>query len=133
MGKIRIAYSSNPIETSKRHQQKLAFVFCNKTQQVNIMALHIWQTSIQRARRDVFRMGRDQHQPPCMVAHDLVNKLSVIISHCDLLLEITERETEYAMRLALIRSVADTAAKELAEHQRQLAAEMRESDGLKTG
>ena len=78
-------------------------------------------------------MGTDRHQPPCVVAHDLVNKLSVIISHCDLLLEITEKETEYARRLALIRGVADAAAKELTEHQRQLAAEMRKTDRRKVG
>lgn len=69
----------------------------------------------------------ERHQPVCMVAHDLVNKLSAIVGHCDLLIEITERDPEYARRLTLIRDIAKAAAEELAEHQRKLAAETRKA------
>jgi len=60
-----------------------------------------------------------------MVAHDMVNHLAAIIGNCELLIEKTEGGTEYARRLFLIRDIAQTAVKELAEHQRQLQAEMR--------
>ncbi len=65
--------------------------------------------------------ARERHQPACMVAHDLVNKLSDIVGHCDLLNEMTEQGTEYARRLAIIKDLAKSAAKELAEHERQVA------------
>jgi len=38
---------------------------------------------------------------------------------------MTEQGTEYARRLAIIKDLAKTAAKELAEHERQVAAEIR--------
>ena len=69
--------------------------------------------------------NRERHQPVCMVAHDLVNKLSDIVGHCDLLNEMTEQGTEYARRLAIIRDIAESAAKELTEHQRQVATAVR--------
>jgi hypothetical protein len=63
----------------------------------------------------------ERHQP--MVAHDLVNKLSIIIGNCHLLNEMTEPGTEYARRLALIRDTAESAVKELTE-QLEIAAEI---------
>jgi hypothetical protein len=70
-------------------------------------------------------MGKDRDQPACMVAHHLVNQLSAIVGHCDLLIEMTEQGTEQARRLAMIREIANTAVKELTEHQRQLDEEAR--------
>jgi hypothetical protein len=61
-----------------------------------------------------------QHELACMFAHSLVNKLSAIVGNCDLLYEKTEKGTEYARRLAVIRDLAESAAKELAEHQRNV-------------
>ncbi len=77
--------------------------------------------------------SKERHQPAFMVAHDLVNKLSAIVGHCDLLIEETEQGTEHARRLTLIRDTANTAAKELKEHQRQLEVEMRRMDRRKAG
>ncbi len=71
--------------------------------------------------------GRKRNQPACLVAHDLLNKLSAIIGHCDLLNEMTEQGTEYARRISVIRELADSAAKELAEHQRKLANEIQKA------
>jgi len=68
-----------------------------------------------------------------MVAYDVVNQLAVIIGNCDLLLEKTEEETEDARRLGLIREIATTMVRELAEHQRQVEAEMRKTDRRKAG
>ena len=53
-----------------------------------------------------------------MVAHDLLDKWSVVIGHCDLLNEIIEPNTEQARRLKIIRGIAMTAVEELEERQR---------------
>ncbi|MFZ0735447.1 MAG: hypothetical protein WAM79_24235 [Candidatus Sulfotelmatobacter sp.] len=74
---------------------------------------------------------RQQHLPMCFVAHDIVNKLSVIVGHADLLLETTEKDTECARRLALIRDIAEQCANELKQHQRDLAAQLQKSEKRK--
>lgn len=43
-----------------------------------------------------------KHEPACLLAHDLVNRLSAIIGYCDLVIEKAEKETECAKRLRLI-------------------------------
>jgi predicted protein tyrosine phosphatase len=54
-------------------------------------------------------------------AHDLINKLSVIIGNCDLLKEMITDGTEQAKRLSVIRAVADEAIKELTkDHGKKL-------------
>jgi hypothetical protein len=68
-----------------------------------------------------------RHQPAYMFAHSLVNKLSAIVGNCDLLYENTESGTEYARRLAVIRDLAESAVKEIMEHQRKAEAESRKA------
>ena len=70
-------------------------------------------------------MGKKRDQPTWMGSHHLVNQLSAIIGHCDLLIEMTEQGTEQAKQarhLAMIREIASTAVKELIDHQRELKA-----------
>jgi light-regulated signal transduction histidine kinase (bacteriophytochrome) len=68
----------------------------------------------------------DKHQPSCLVAHDVVNKLSAIIGFCDLLKERVEpHDSECAKRLGLIHDLAQSAAKELVDHQVHRAAAIR--------
>lgn len=62
-----------------------------------------------------------RHQPACLVAHNLVNKLSAIIGHCDLLSQNAALGTECAHRLSMIHDLAKSAAKELTDHQIQIA------------
>jgi len=62
-----------------------------------------------------------------MIVHDMVNKLSAILGQCDLLIEVTEAGTEPANRLAVIRDIAESAAKELNEYQRKVATETRKA------
>lgn len=62
----------------------------------------------------------EPHQPVCIVAHKLVNKLSAIIGHCDLLSENVEEGTESAKRLVMIHDLAKSAAKELTDHFQKL-------------
>jgi|BarGraIncu00222A_1022003.scaffolds.fasta_scaffold318369_2 hypothetical protein len=70
----------------------------------------------------------ERHQPACMVAHYMISKLGAIIGYCDLLIETTEKGTEQAQRLGMIREIAETAVQEMVEHQLQVEAET-----LKTG
>lgn len=67
------------------------------------------------------------NEPACMVAHNLIGKLSSIIGNCDLLIERTEPDTELAQRLGVIREIASTAVHELVEHQRQTEAGKRKA------
>jgi hypothetical protein len=67
---------------------------------------------------------RGCHEPGCLLAHDLVNKLSVIIGNCDLLMseqmqEQVQTGSECAKRLRLIHDAAQGIARELNEHQLQ--------------
>lgn len=66
-----------------------------------------------------------------MAAHKLINKLSIIIGNCDLLIQKTDVDAEQARRVALIREIADTAVKELIEHQRQAELEVPKSHSRK--
>jgi hypothetical protein len=75
-----------------------------------------------RGRRDVSWMmsKAERHAPACMLAHKMINKLSTIIGNCDLLLEKTEAGTPHAKGIGVIRETAQTAVKELLEHQQQI-------------
>ena len=83
----------------------------------------------QGRRRDVEIMPlKEKHQPPCLLAHDLLNKLSAIVGYSDLLLEKVEQEeggTECVMRLKRIHALAVSAAKDLSDHQCQLSSVVR--------
>jgi len=71
--------------------------------------------------------SKEKPQQQTYFVHDLINKLSAIIGHCDLLKERIELGAEYAKRVNMIRDLADSAARELAEHQRKLANEIRKA------
>jgi hypothetical protein len=60
-------------------------------------------------------------RPTYLVVHALVNKLSGIIGHCDLLLEKAEPGTEYEKRLAAICDIAHATVNELTAHRSQLS------------
>jgi hypothetical protein len=70
---------------------------------------------------------RKRDQPASVAVHDLINKLSVIIGHCDLLGEITQAGTEPARRIGLIRELAKEAARDLTERQKKLTEEIRKA------
>jgi len=75
----------------------------------------------------------ERHAPACTVSHQVLNKLSIIIGNCDLLIEKTEQGTEYAKRLGVIREVAITTVNELVEHQRQLEAAVQKTNQRNAG
>ncbi len=73
-----------------------------------------------------------KHQPACLLAHDLVNRLSAIIGCCDLLIEKAEPQGDGCMKqLVAIKDLAESAVKTLAEHQCELSVVMRRSEPQK--
>ena len=57
-----------------------------------------------------------KYQPICMLAHDLVNRLSIIVGHCDLIEEEQQDASRRSDSVRTIRDVAKSAAIELADH-----------------
>lgn len=55
--------------------------------------------------------------PICPLAHSLLGKLTVIVGHCDLLLEKESTDPECANRLRLVREAARSMGVELQDHQ----------------
>ncbi|HKV94223.1 MAG TPA: hypothetical protein VJW20_16870 [Candidatus Angelobacter sp.] len=64
------------------------------------------------------------------LAHRIVNKLSIIIGNCDLLIERIGN-TEHAHRLEMIREVAKAAADELTQHEQELETKARRTQRRK--
>ncbi len=63
---------------------------------------------------------RDSYQPACMMSHEFLNKLSVIIGTCDLLQETADSDSPCVRRLITIREIAQHMANQLKQHQCQL-------------
>jgi hypothetical protein len=68
------------------------------------------------------------YQPNCMLAHGLINRLSIIVGYCDLLTDEEPEDSVCHDRLLKIREIANTAAEELGEHQCRLDTLLRESE-----
>jgi hypothetical protein len=56
----------------------------------------------------------------CPLAHDLLNKLSIVIGHCELLVEDTENDSRIKTRVLLLRDVAASMAQDLKQFQCEL-------------
>jgi len=65
----------------------------------------------------VDRPDLSKYQPGCNLAHDLVNKLSVIVGSCDLIKDAAELDPQHLQKLLLIRDIAVRMANELNLHQ----------------
>jgi len=63
-----------------------------------------------------------KYQPICMLAHDLVNRLSVIIGHCDLMAEENPENFKLSQHLDAVREMAKSSATALKDHLCQLDA-----------
>lgn len=55
----------------------------------------------------------EAHQPSCMLAHDMINRLTVILGFCDLLKEHTTADEQGLKYLSSIRFSANSMAEEL--------------------
>jgi len=62
-------------------------------------------------------MKKAKYQPSCTLAHELINRLSIIIGNCDLLKEDLPGDSEGAKRLCLIKDVAKSMAQDVQRHQ----------------
>jgi hypothetical protein len=60
--------------------------------------------------------------PVCPLAHSLLDQLTVILGHCELLLVTTSPDSESSKRLCLIREAAHSMGTELKDYQCELIA-----------
>jgi hypothetical protein len=63
------------------------------------------------------KSARDCNRPLCMLAHDLVNKLSVIVGCCDLLTNPERLDPTAEKHVQLIRNTAKSMAERLNHEQ----------------
>lgn len=68
------------------------------------------------------------HHPVCMLAHDLLNNLSVIVGSCDLLQDQENLENQSTQHVTRIRDTAKSMAERLNHHQCHLAALARSAE-----
>jgi len=66
-----------------------------------------------------------RYQPLCLLSHDLLNQLAVIVGNCDLLSKEAPAGSESARRLFRIRQVAKEMAEQLNQHQCDIDARIR--------
>jgi len=71
--------------------------------------------------------SKKRRQSLYRLSHDLINKMSVIVGNCDLLIEKHEVGDELTRRITLIRDSAERAAKELAEYQSSVSRTLRKT------
>jgi hypothetical protein len=65
--------------------------------------------------------SREQYQTDCPLAHDLINKLSVIVGHCDLLVAGVPENSPLFARMLLVRDLAKSVGEEIGQLQCDLA------------
>ena len=65
------------------------------------------------------------YEPACLLAHRMVDKLSVIVGYCELASGEVEPGSDCAKRLDLIQDTAAEMAKELSVHQCRLSEAVR--------
>jgi len=64
---------------------------------------------------------RDEYQASCMLSHDLINKLTVVVGTCDLLQQRIEQlagkaDPDFVKKVALIRKVSKEIVEQMAKH-----------------
>ena len=64
---------------------------------------------------------RTEYQPDCPLAHDLINKLAVIVGHCELLVEKTPENSPLFKQAVIVRDLAKGVGSELGQLQCDLA------------
>ena len=69
----------------------------------------------------------EKYQPSCLLAHELVNKLSVVVGYCDLLRDYMPEDSAGQGQLGKIREIAKAMAEELNTHQCSIKAMTREA------
>jgi nitrogen-specific signal transduction histidine kinase len=67
------------------------------------------------------KSGKEPYRTDCPLAHDLINKLSVIVGNCDLLVERIPETSPLWNRMLLVRDLAKLVGEELGQLQCDLA------------
>jgi hypothetical protein len=67
------------------------------------------------------KSSTEPYQPDCPLAHDLINKLAVIVGNCDLLVERMPENSPLWDRMLLVRDLAKSVGEELGHLQCDLA------------
>jgi hypothetical protein len=70
--------------------------------------------------------------PACMMSHEVVNKLSIIIGNCDLVIEKAPADSDCIKRLSLIGETARGIAKIMQDHQCELSDVLRPRHDIET-
>jgi hypothetical protein len=65
--------------------------------------------------------GGQTHQLDCPLAHELIDKLSIIIGYCDLLVEKVPEQSPLERQARMIQNTAKSMAADLAQFQCDLA------------
>lgn len=65
--------------------------------------------------RHMQQSNRETYQLECPLAHELINKLSIIVGNCDLLAESTPEDSPLLERTLLIREMAKAVASQLGQ------------------
>jgi hypothetical protein len=75
----------------------------------------------------VDKLDLSNYQPSCLLAHELVNKLSVVVGYCDLLTDQMPEDSVGQGQLRKIREIAKAMVEELNAHQCSIEAMTREA------
>lgn len=67
------------------------------------------------------KLDKEPYQTECPLAHDLINKLAVIVGNCDLLVERIPETSPLWYRMLLVRDLAKSVGQELGQLQCDLA------------
>jgi hypothetical protein len=78
-------------------------------------------TSTRKARTIMEETCRNKYQPDCPLAHDLMNKLAVIVGQCDLLVEKTPKDSPLFKQTLRVPDLAKAVGSELGQLQFDLA------------
>jgi hypothetical protein len=77
-------------------------------------------------RSKVLAMSLSLPEGNCWLAHDLNNKLAIVLGYCELLMEVSPNAPDYVQRLRAIQSAARSMAEALKEHQCELSNVLRQ-------
>jgi hypothetical protein len=70
---------------------------------------------------DMEKFSTDPYQTDCPLAHDLINKLAIIVGNCDLLVERIPETSPLWNRMLLVRDLAKAVGEQLGQLQCDLA------------
>jgi hypothetical protein len=75
------------------------------------------------------RPKKNWYEPECPLAHALINKLSAMVGHCDLLRQEMPEDSPVVERIVLVQGLAKSMAADLAEFQCELIRLRTTNDG----